>query len=80
MTRDPTLRTLIKRALQREASQNLAAGQHLIDGQWVPADTLRRARRTRRWTHLRQTIEALVLCALTALVGLAFMAIVVAIL
>ncbi len=80
MTYDPALRNLIKHALQRELEKNLAAGQLLIDGQWVDAATLRRSCRNRRFAQLRQTVEALAFWALVALVGLALMTIVVAIL
>jgi len=80
MIPDPALRNLMKPALQREAASNLAAGHRLLDGQWVPADTLHSTRRRRRTAHLRHTIEALLLWAITALAGLAFMALVVAIL
>jgi hypothetical protein len=77
MTRDPALARLVKHALQREAQQNLSAGHHLMNGHWIPADALRRKTRI---IHLRQTVEALVFWAMTALIGLALMAIVVAIL
>jgi hypothetical protein len=80
MTRDPALARLVKHALQREAQQNLSAGHHLMNGHWIPADALRRTRRKTRIAHLRQTVEALVFWAMTALIGLALMAIVVAIL
>jgi hypothetical protein len=80
MTPDPVLRQLVKRALQREAARNLADGQRLIDGQWVLAETIRPTRRRRFFGRLLQTVEALAFWAMTALVGLAFMAIVVAIL
>lgn len=80
MTKDAALRRMIGRALKREAAENLLTGQQLIDGQWHTLERAGHARRKRRITHLRQTLEATMFWAVIALAGFAFIAIVVAIL
>jgi hypothetical protein len=80
MTDQSSIAAVVKRALLREAAQNTAMGQRLFDGRWVGDGDHQAARRAMRWLHLRETVEAVAFWAFGALIGLGFMAVVVAIL
>jgi hypothetical protein len=80
MTDHPAIAAVVKRALLREAAQNTALGQRLFDGRWMGDSDHQAARRAQRRLQFRETIEAVVFWAMGALIGLGFMAVVVAIL
>jgi hypothetical protein len=80
MTDHPDPTAVVKSALLREAAQNVAAGQRLTDGRWMGEGDYQAARRATRRLHWRESVEAVVFWAMGALIGMAFMLVVVAIL
>jgi hypothetical protein len=72
----PEADDLARRALRREAEARIADGQELVEGEWLPAAAARRARRVRAWRALGESVEALVLWTVIALIGLGFLGLV----
>lgn len=70
---DKVISALLKRALLRETTERLKTGLQLYDGRWLTEQECRTARRTKRAKLGRETIEALLIWGLGALVGVGLM-------
>jgi hypothetical protein len=70
---DKVIKALLKRALLREAKQRVQIGLRLYDGRWL-TDLEYQKVRWPNWARIgRETIEALLLWAFGALVGIGLM-------
>ena len=77
---DKAIRSIVRRALVREAKERLRTGLHLHDGRWLTDLEYQSVRWQGRVRIGRETVETLLLWALGALLGLGLMVLAVLIL
>ncbi|MFX0540922.1 hypothetical protein ACEWPM_004205 [Roseovarius sp. S4756] len=64
--------TIVRAALRRETLTQRDMGRQLVDGQWLDPSAARRVRKSRLLAGGSRVVEALLVFAGLALVGLAF--------